>query len=103
MSGIRNGVMATKLGVDAKAAAQQAKQSNKQQVSFGTVYLLTGPMLLGIPARQKQREKHFTAPWRLREDDERRICLSLETGVDWPHGNALAATDAAGVPVFGCC
>lgn len=41
-------------------AAGKAKQQAAS--SFVTVYLLTGPMLLGIPAREKQREKHFTAP-----------------------------------------
>lgn len=42
-----------------ETAAQQAKQSNKHQVSVATVYLLTGPMLLGTPAGEKQRERRF--------------------------------------------
>lgn len=53
-------------GWQQETAAQQAKQSNKRQVSVATVYLLTGPMLLGTPAREKQRERRFNGGVRVR-------------------------------------
>lgn len=54
----QKGRLGSKLGVYAEAAGKAKQQTPS---SFMTVYLLTGPMLLGIPAREKQREKHFTA------------------------------------------
>lgn len=54
--------LGSKLGVYGEAAGKAKQQAASSLV---TVYLLTGPMLLGIPAREEQREKHVTAAWRL--------------------------------------
>lgn len=55
MSGIRN--EAVTASWDFLLQERRHMQSNKAASSAVTVYLLTGPMLLGIPAREKQRER----------------------------------------------